>query len=187
MVYLKHVFLLILSNKSWTNNICAPKHWTKPPSQFVKCNVDAALSNTNPLAASGIIVRDSIGMFITGIASKFYSRSPIVAEAFAFREAISFLANTGYPKVVVESDCLQLVRACKGEICIGEIKGLVDDIKEFRKQFRYCAFSWTPREGNGVAHLIARSCLQGSLARTWTRVHPLAIFNALQKDMRDAG
>ncbi|XP_057459002.1 uncharacterized protein LOC130749647 [Lotus japonicus] len=160
-----------------------PKRWCRPPPNFVKCNVDAAFPKSIAQGATGIIVRDGGGLLITGRASRIHTTSPLVVEALAFREAISFMANTGYPKVVIESDCSELVKACKGEIKVGTIKGIVEDIIEIRQRFQYCAFTWTPREGNLVAHLAAKSCLEGNLGRNWSWCPPMVIFNALQKDM----
>lgn len=61
-----------------------PKHWCRPPPNFVKCNVDPAFSKSIAQGATGIIVRDGGGLLITGRASRIHTTSPLVAEALAF-------------------------------------------------------------------------------------------------------
>lgn len=119
---------------------------------------------------------------MSGLANKFFVTTPRIAEAIAFRDAISFLASTGSPKVIVETDCLDLLRACTGEATFGEIKGIVKDILELRSNFEICSFTWSPRDENKAAHTIASSCMRDLLPGDWVSYPPLPIASILETD-----
>lgn len=99
--------------------------------------------------------------------------SPLTAEALAIRDAVTLAINCSMDKVVVESDCLQLVRACRKEIILGEIQGIVTDINSYRDIHSKCGITWTPREGNAVAHHIALLESQQLLPLRWFWNPPL--------------
>lgn len=93
---------------------------------------------------------------ITGFTGKVFATSPLVAEAMALREAISLAANLSIENVLLESDSLDLINACRGETEIGEIRNIVQDVKHMRMSFRKCGFTWIHRSGNNLAHTLAQ-------------------------------
>lgn len=93
---------------------------------------------------------------VLGLTKKFPVSSPLLAEALAMREVVQVAANCGVPKIILESDCLQLVQACRKECQNGEISAVVTDIIQLKGCFKQCGITWVYRSGNEVAHTLAK-------------------------------
>lgn len=63
-----------------------------------------------------------------GHAKKYPAFSPSTAEALAVREALALALNCNMGRTIIETDCQEVVRACRNEIKIGEIMCIVKDI-----------------------------------------------------------
>lgn len=167
-----------------TSQQSGPVVWKKPPHAFLKCNTDAAFSPLTRKASGAFIFRDELGNVSCGSARKIYAHSPLAAEANILREAVNCAHNLDQKKVVFESDNKPLIEACNGERQIGEISSFVQDIGHWRTAFPEWFFSWTPREGNVVAHAIAQLEMASNLPPLWLWCPPPALLSLLQQDMR---
>ncbi|XP_057432718.1 uncharacterized protein LOC130725516 [Lotus japonicus] len=156
--------------------------WKPPEPEFTKCNVDASWDKQTHLGSSGIILRDSEGKFLTGVACKQRSPSPLTSEALALRDGMILAGNLGITMMVFESDCLTLIDACKKKKFVGEICNIVLDILSLGRNFDHCEFSWTPREGNKIAHLVASKAAGNSLPVGWCTTLPRYLALAIQAD-----
>lgn len=81
--------------------------------------------------------------------------SSLLFPLVTLSDAVAMLHNFNWDRVIFESDYMQLIRACRGEIVLAEVKHIVEDIKDWRKHHRIQGFTWTSRPGNQVAHNIA--------------------------------
>ncbi|KAJ1387656.1 Ribonuclease H superfamily [Sesbania bispinosa] len=104
------------------------RHWKSPPLHTLKCNTDAAWCATRKSGAAAVVVRDHLGSLLFGLARKIPASSPLVAEAIALRDATLMAYNLNWSRVVLESDCLPLIEACRGERSLAEIDLIVRDI-----------------------------------------------------------
>ncbi|KAJ1425944.1 hypothetical protein SESBI_10670 [Sesbania bispinosa] len=52
------------------------------------------------------------------------------------------------------------------------------------KDLTFCAFTWTHREGNAVAHHVASECFHGSLPPQWPLAPPAPLRDLLAADVR---
>ena len=86
------------------------QRWQQPPSGFVKCNIDATVFHEEGKSSWGIVVRDSQGLFMHGasrlVDGLFQVRE---LEALGLREALSWIKNLGWYRVIFELDSLQVV------------------------------------------------------------------------------
>lgn len=137
--------------------------WRPPLPGVIKLNVDASYSQLSGYACAGIVGRNHKGEIVTGLTKKMFASSPLTAESLALREAISLAANLQLDQICLESDCLDLIRACRGEFQQGEIMQLLQDIWFLKGSFRRCGFTWVARSGNMLAHTIAKLEHSGSL------------------------
>lgn len=96
-----------------------------------------------------------------------FANSPLVAEAIALREAIVFAASLNIQKILLESDCLILVNACRGEMIRKEIDHIISDIKFFKNNFTSCGILWVNRSCNTVANMVAKLKSINDLSRNW--------------------
>ncbi|KAJ1402621.1 Ribonuclease H-like superfamily [Sesbania bispinosa] len=163
-----------------THNI--PTCWKAPAHGVVKYNTNATWSATKNIASIAFVARDSYGLLITGHAKKVPASSPLVAEALALREAITAAYNLGWSRVVLESDCLPLIEACRKEKSLGEIHLIVLDILSVASGLIYCGFTWIRRNGNEVAHCVAKAESTNSLPLSWSSSHPHWLESILARD-----
>lgn len=106
-----------------------------------------------------------------------------MAEALSFREALAFADSMGMDKIVVENDCLHLIKAYRNEMNRGEIFNVVKDIIALKNRFQSAGFTWVSREGNKVAHQIAHLGGKGLLPSNWVWNLPHSLISLLQADM----
>ncbi|KAJ1425214.1 Ribonuclease H-like superfamily [Sesbania bispinosa] len=158
--------------------------WRSPTGDTLKINIDASWSPTNNYVAIGVVVRDSGGLLVSGLAKKIAAPSPLIAEALALREAIHLAHNLQWSKCLFESDNIQVIDACRGESKVGEIEAIVTDMAYLQPSFARCGFTWVKREGNECANFVARSCLRGSLPPDWVIRPPPQLRALLSKDLQ---
>ena len=87
-----------------------PGHgWTPPDEDVVKINTDGGLSFDARRGGAGGVARSRYAYL--GAWSKPYNglTDPLVAEALALRDDVIFAKLRGYPKVVMETNCPEIV------------------------------------------------------------------------------
>ncbi|XP_016177823.1 uncharacterized protein LOC107620121 [Arachis ipaensis] len=156
--------------------------WRPPPPGWIKCNVDAAFREVYSGGATAAVFRDHAGSLLTASNHRIAASSPLAAEAFAVREALIMAKNFQLDRIIFESDSLILIQALKSKASIAEIQVILDDILELVRSITNCGFTWVPREGNGLAHEVARLTADGSLQQNWLRCKPQIIINILAKE-----
>ncbi|KAJ1395623.1 Ribonuclease H-like superfamily [Sesbania bispinosa] len=144
---------LLLCN--WVSPVCyghrsfpSAIHWKAPPSGIIKCNVDAAWRGISSPGAVSVVVRDASGVLLTGSTRMVPAPSALSAEALALRDAAMLAYNCNWDRVVLESDNLTLIEACRKERSLGEVHQILDDIFTITAGFTHCGFTWTRRSGN---------------------------------------
>lgn len=115
--------------------------------------------------------------------------SPLLAEAIGLKEVLSWIKRRGpslnsfivlpQTKIVIESDCLQLVQALKNTQRSCSPTGLViSDCKKLIQDCPNISFSFVKRSGNKAAHWLARHACSGP-GRTISRGSVPAAFEAI--------
>ncbi|XP_015969290.1 uncharacterized protein LOC107492746 [Arachis duranensis] len=156
--------------------------WRPPPRSKVKINIDAAFHRETGIAASAAIIRDWQGNIITGITSKFKTISVLAAEAQAYREAIILTKNLQISNCIIESDCLPLVQAIKARTPLAEADAIIRDILLMLEEAPNVRATWTPREGNVLAHQLAAMAAGNQLQRRWAVSPPVQVRNIIRKE-----
>ncbi|RYR21861.1 hypothetical protein Ahy_B03g067166 [Arachis hypogaea] len=156
--------------------------WRAPPRDWLKINVDASFRKSNRKGAIATVLRDWQGKFITGSATEIRAFSSLEAEALALREALIMAKNLQLGKVLIESDNLQLIQSIKSNSQIGEILAYLKDIAHLLKDLPDVGITWTPREGNHLAHLIATQRATGILSSNWSVRLPATIETQLRRE-----
>lgn len=146
---------------------------------MLKINSDATFDNKSNFSCSGVVIRDDKGNLLGGSYRKHAASSSLSSEALALREAVALAKNLNLEKVVFESDCLELVKACRGEIIKDEIAIIVKDINILRQGFSCCGFMWCSRKGNELAHNIAHLA---SVPSNWVYHWPFVLKNIILRD-----
>ncbi|XP_057719433.1 uncharacterized protein LOC130933842 [Arachis stenosperma] len=141
--------------------------WRPPLPGWIKCNVDAAFLEVFSRGATAAVFRDHAGNLLTASNSKIAASSPLAVEALAIREALIIAKNFQLERIIFESDSLILIQAVKSKASIAEIQIILDDILDFARNISNCGFTWVPREGKALAHVVAKLTANGSLRQNW--------------------
>lgn len=134
------------------------------------------------MGCSGIIIRNQKGEILSGLTYKFPAPSCLTAEVVALRDAVNLAHSLNLEKVVFECDNLELVKSWRGEDLSREIQLIVQDIKSYGRHFNHVGFTWTPREGNKVAHNLALLASRDLLPLDWHWNLPSPVQAAISVD-----
>ncbi|XVE93297.1 hypothetical protein REPUB_Repub01dG0178800 [Reevesia pubescens] len=90
--------------------------WKKPKHGFMKVNFDGAVNAADGVGGSGVIIRDEEGEVLTaGSFAHLGLQDPLICEATAALDAITFAANLGLQKIIVEGDAARVVSNWGGQ------------------------------------------------------------------------
>ena len=148
----------------------------------LKCKVDVAYYNSRKIAALATVIRDRFGRLIAGKVQKIPCFSSRLAEALTLREGLILANSRCFETIMVESDCLEVVDACRNCVACSELMMVAEDVHRMRNWFSHYALLWTPRESNCVAHQVAHLHLNGNLKADWVVRPPSIVANLLRKD-----
>lgn len=122
------------------------------------------------------IYRDNTGkILITGIVEATFAPTAVIVEALEIRLAVKLAQNLAMEDVIVEPDCLPVIEARRGSITRLDLQLIISDINFFKDQISKCGFTWTGRDGNQVAHEMARLALTNQLPSNWVFAPPLSL------------
>ncbi|KAL6134323.1 hypothetical protein ACLB2K_066555 [Fragaria x ananassa] len=149
-------------------------HGSPPPRQgWLKANFDGAFDSSSRSGGIGIIFRDHESVVVGG----YYGRvanvtSPDLVEAYAGRLACEMAKELQLFPIVLESDCLNLVKATQSDMEDSAFGIIVEDIKQDLLSLNSSFFSHVFRESNLVAHKLARLSLSCSSPSHWVGAPP---------------
>lgn len=149
------------------------KPWVPPPQGWLKANFDGAFDSSSRSGGIGIIFRDHESVVVGG----YYGRvanvtSPDLVEAYAGRLACEMARELQLFPIVLESDCLNLVKATQSDMEDSAFGMIVEDIKQDLLSLNSSFFSHVFRESNLVAHKLARLALSCSSPSRWVGAPP---------------
>lgn len=86
-------------------------NWSPPPADSVMLNVDAAIFSGTGRMGAGVVIRNYLGEVLLAKVAPFeFVSDPELAEAKAARWALLTAHQAGHSRVVIASDCLNLVK-----------------------------------------------------------------------------
>ena len=132
--------------------------WRPPPATCVKVNFDEAVFSQDGLASIDIIIRNEQGLVMATLAQQIPLPASVeMVEMLAARRAMVFAKEHGFDKVIVEGDSATTITSINGDhMDYSVLSHLLLDIKCFFSSFSYISITHTHREGNSVAHKLAR-------------------------------
>lgn len=154
--------------------------WKPPPQGYFKLNTDAATSTGSDAIGIGAVLRDSEGRMKWAMAHRLCGyKSPLIAEALAMRAGVSAVADMGLQNVIMETDCLQVVQAManESEPFLSEVQGIIHDCLMTGLAIQGRMVRHTRREGNRVAHELAKYSLAQGGELSWFDGFPRQIVD----------
>ncbi|KAK3226416.1 hypothetical protein Dsin_006278 [Dipteronia sinensis] len=110
---------------------------------------------------AGIVIRDSMGRILKAAALIFNGRVSVdIAKAKAIYEGLLLAEESGLHPLVVESDSINVVRLCRGEIdSRGDMCNVINDIQILLARDNRTSVSYISRIRNRLAHEVARRAI----------------------------
>ena len=148
--------------------------WKPTRSDFYKVNYDGAVLKDSGEAGIGVVIRNEKGEVMGSLAEKIKKPDSVeVLEALAARRAILFATELGLQRVIIEGDSEIVFQAvsevCSVCSCIGHI---IKDCKSISGLFQTHSFSHTRRQGNAVAHALAKRARKSFPFLVWMESVP---------------
>ena len=128
-----------------------------PPEGVVKVNVDASISEHGWIGL-GVVARNQEGDVLFAATRRVQARwAPAVAEAKALVLAMTLAKTHNLDRVIFEADCEVVVnRLVKGVAELTELDGILNVASALISCFSSITWSHVKRDGNVVAHTLAR-------------------------------
>jgi hypothetical protein len=143
--------------------------WKPPEIDWMKCNVDGAYYPTEGSGATGLVLRDHRGAF-AGARARWqkHSLNALSMEAQAVREGMEFALDKGIRKLVVATDCLEVVKLWElGGRQRSVISPTLAGIRHRSRSFEDFVLLFEGRSCNRVAHQCAKLVSSSSLVEEW--------------------
>ncbi|XP_057415840.1 uncharacterized protein LOC130710549 [Lotus japonicus] len=130
--------------------------WSHSQANVIKLNFDASF--VDKVAGFGLIARNNEGLIMAAAcAYPVGTSTALLAEALAFRWAITLALDLHFLEVYFETDCLQLYEAWnKGRQGSSYLMSILSDCRNLISGFNVCRFSFVRRSGNSVADRLAK-------------------------------
>ena len=164
----------VQDNPSRTSIQRMRQNWTPPDLGVYRLNFDGAIFEGSARVGLGVVVRDVEGMIIAAMCQNIQLPSLVdLVEALATRRAILFAQELCLAHVVVEGDSLKVITAInnpqKNRTQWGHV---VEDIKKASSWFQTCSFCHLYREGNSLAHSLAKRAVLSADLDVWLEELP---------------
>ncbi|KAL5784349.1 hypothetical protein ACOSQ2_006741 [Xanthoceras sorbifolium] len=147
--------------------------WKRPPEDWFKLNVDASLRAEGCLVGLGAVVRDSHGLFMAELSRKFVGLVSIeVAEAAAILNSLHLALQSGFSRLLVESDAFNVVNyILSRDPPRTEVGLIISDILSLCSN-ALVKLALVPRSANSVAHLLGRNSFSIDVVSIWLEDTP---------------
>ena len=134
------------------------RHWTPPPTDKYKINVDAGFSYSLRTISLGVVVRDMNAKVCLSVVTKLKGiYLPLQAELNAILFGLRVVQDLNIKELLVETDSLIAVNEIlKKEGFFCEWESIIVDIWDLSIKFSSCFFFHISRSINVLAHSIAK-------------------------------
>ncbi|XP_019167296.1 PREDICTED: uncharacterized protein LOC109163029 [Ipomoea nil] len=143
-----------------------------------KCYVDAGYRYADNTATVGAVLIGPDGQFISAYSAPLpHCFSPLMAEAYACKEALSWIRDRGEQSIELFTDCqtLQSYLTTPQLLSRSYIGYAIDGCRNLISTFNYSRVNFIPRSHNYLAHSLASTAFQYDTAMYWDTIPPDAI------------
>ena len=176
------------SNLRLNRSSSSPTHqtvWTAPALDNYKINYDGALSSANNKSGIGIVVQDCHGEVIASLIQQLdQAYQPVEVEALVVSKAVEFGSELGLHNAIIEGNSVVVAMALKcKEFGLAPYTHLLNDVSLFFGLYSQLSYSYVKREGNKVAHSLARLVLTSQHCTVWMEDVPSCTLPFVQDDL----
>uniref|UniRef100_A0A2N9FFZ2 Reverse transcriptase domain-containing protein n=1 Tax=Fagus sylvatica TaxID=28930 RepID=A0A2N9FFZ2_FAGSY len=158
--------------------------WKPPEEGRYKVNYDGAVFSERNEAGVGVIIRNYRGEVMGSLSHRIpYPHSVEAVEASAASCAIQFAKDLGFMLVDLEGDSKIIVEALLLKAPCTTIYGnVIEDIKQSAQNLQSVHFLHINREGNAMAHLLAKRARLNKPFEVWMESVPPELISNLCTD-----
>ena len=159
--------------------------WRPPVGDVVKINYDGAIFSEEGRAGLGVVCRNSEGVVIASLSEQIPLPATITqVEALAARRAVDFSVDIGITSAVLEGDSNIVYKDLSNiEPSLAPHGHIIQDVKLLASSFSCITFSHTRRQGNGVAHALARRAINSPNQNVWMDIMQPNILHVTRADI----
>ena len=159
--------------------------WKPPPLDVFKINFDGAVFAEENCSGVGAIIRNREGLVLAAMTEKIPQLlQPIEIEARAATRALEFAREVGISAAVLEGDSLLVIKALETkDVGLAPFGLLIQDAYSFIPDFSLLSYSHTKREGNLVAHDLAKLAVTIPNCVVWMEDVPPEVVDSYQADL----
>ena len=161
------------------------KSYNAPAPDSYKINYDGALSSADNKSGIGIVVRDCHGEVIASLIQQLdQAYQPVEVEAMVANKAVEFGSELGLHNAIIEGNSVVVAMALKcKEFGLAPYAHLLNDVSLFFGLYSQLSYSYVKREGNKVAHSLARLALTSQHCTVWMEDVPSCTLPFVQDDL----
>ena len=151
----------------------------------MKVNFDRALFKETDSAGLGVIIRNDLGLVMAASVQIIPLPTSVeTVEVLAARNAICLARELQFNKVIIEGDSEVVIKSLNSSNVSSTSFGhIVRDIKIISAAFSEISFCHTCRQGNKVAHSIARRACKFSPFNVWMEDVPPDILSVYSSEI----
>ena len=159
--------------------------WKPPPVDIFKINFDGAVFAEENCSGVGVIVRNREGLVIATMSEKIPQiLQPTEIEAMAATRALEFAREVGISEAILEGDSLLVIKVlATKDIGLVPFGLLIQDASRFTLDFSLLSYSHTKRDGNQVAHDLAKLAVTIPNCVIWMEDVPSDVVNSYQANL----
>ena len=158
--------------------------WKPPEHGTYKVNYDGAVFSQQGKAGLGVIIRNHEGAVMASLAQQIPLPTTVAqVEALAARRATEFALEIGITTAILEGDSETIVKELMEPNPSLALHGhLIQDVKSLQNSFNSLNFTHVRREGNNVAHALARWAIKKPNLTVWMEDVPPDIRQFVMAD-----
>ena len=133
----------------------------------------------------GLVVQDINSLVLASYAKKIHqSFKAVEIESMAAATALTFAKDLGFQHIILEGDSLEVIQALWDKTKTLTPTGLLlEDVRSLSQNFDLLLYSHTKRDGNAVAHSLAKYALRIPDFLAWIEDVPTHIQSIVQADL----
>ena len=159
--------------------------WSPPPEDCFKVNFDAAYREESGFAGIGVVCRDNSALAIAALCQNLGQvQLAEMAEALAAQRVVVFAREMSLFHIIVEGDCLSVIQALLSNgPCPLMFGHIIDETKRLGNVLRSCMFQHVGRDGNKLAHSLAKKAVLSADLEIWVEDLPKDVDVVFQSDL----
>lgn len=157
--------------QTW-NNPMQQRRRRQPPQRrhdAFTCYIDGGFKSDTKEATFGFVLYEPGGNFVKAINGKLnFCLNPLMAEALALKEALTWIKDKSVPRVQVFSDCMTLIRSISDHRFVGSSFEAVTILqcKSLMQSFSFFSCDFISRHFN-FSHILASEAFGQQSCSSW--------------------